>query len=129
MKENNLSVGDMLTLGNIITGSSENGEMTDIEKRDVTFEIIGTFTSKPLKKKKENDINAQFFQGQYDNLLLTPNKVAYEEATYALEGFQKQYPEMFENQTLTTEEYIMQYVSPVFALNDPKDVESFRAKS
>ena len=127
MKENNLSVGDMLTLSNIITGSSENGEMTDIEKRDVTFEIIGTFTSETIKEKKENDINAQFFQGQYDNLLLTPNKVAYEEAAYALEGFQKQYPEMFENQTLTTEEYIMQYVSPVFALNDPKDVESFRA--
>ena len=52
MKENNLSVGDMLTLSNIITGSSENGEMTDIEKRDVTFEIIGTFTSETIKEKK-----------------------------------------------------------------------------
>ncbi|CAM3484119.1 FtsX-like permease family protein [Erysipelothrix sp. HDW6B] len=126
MKENNLSVGDSVTLSNIINGSSDSGEVQDIDKRDVTFEIIGTFNSEAIKDK-ENNNNAQGFQGQYDNLLITSNKVALEEATFSMEGLKKQYPEIFEDDKLTIEERIMQNVTPVYALNDPKDVESFRA--
>ncbi len=128
---NNLTVGSKVTLSNIIYDYSKGGmelyddrtslpapTMNVYAKQDLEFEIIGIFD--PVKEAKKNtDTGYDYQLEELQNRFYTTNKVVNLINEFSASKYKELDPENYEN-------YNNEYLTPLFVLNDPNELDNFK---
>ena len=121
-EQNNIFVGDIIMLNNEFQIWKEG--TIDPEKivRDIALEVIGIFSPKVNTNQEENG-------GWIDytpfNRMYVPNGVVNAENRWMTEQYMIAYPDS----GITPDQLERVYINPVFVLNNPEDVESFRTEA
>ncbi|SEN56864.1 putative ABC transport system permease protein [Amphibacillus marinus] len=128
---NNLSVGDTVTLSNVLYDYSVDSvsEYPVLEERDIPLEIIGIFETRAAKEQREGDDNEgsnnpdqEYFDQEFQNRLYVSNEVIKNEVNWEMQVMIENNDEYAE---LYQDEDNFEYYTPYFILNSVQDSEAF----
>lgn len=121
-EQNNVFVGDIIMLNNEFQIWKEGDVEPEKIVRDIALEVIGIFSPKVNTNQEENG-------GWIDytpfNRMYVPNGVVNAENRWMTEQYMIAYPDS----GITPDQLERVYINPVFVLNNPEEVESFRTEA
>lgn len=121
-EQNNVFVGDIIMLNNEFQIWKEGDVEPEKIVRDIALEVIGIFSPKVNTNQEENG-------GWIDytpfNRMYVPNGVVNAENRWMNEQYMIAYPDS----GITPDQLDRVYINPVFVLNNPEEVESFRTEA
>lgn len=121
-EQNNVFVGDIIMLNNEFQIWKEGDVEPEKIVRDIALEVIGIFSPKVNTNQEENG-------GWIDytpfNRMYVPNGVVNAENRWMTEQYMIAYPDS----GITPDQLDRVYINPVFVLNNPEEVESFRTEA
>lgn len=121
-EQNNVFVGDIIMLNNEFQIWKEGDIEPEKIVRDIALEVIGIFSPQVNTNQEENG-------GWIDytpfNRMYVPNGVVNAENRWMNEQYMIAYPDS----GITPDQLDRVYINPVFVLNNPEDVESFRTEA
>ena len=121
-EQNNVFVGDIIMLNNEFQIWKEGDVEPEKITRDIALEVIGIFSPKVNTNQEENG-------GWIDytpfNRMYVPNGVVNAENRWMNEQYMIAYPDS----GITPDQLEQVYINPVFVLNNPEEVESFRTEA
>lgn len=121
-EQNNVFVGDIIMLNNEFQIWKEGDIEPEKIVRDIALEVIGIFSPQVNTNQEENG-------GWIDytpfNRMYVPNGVVNAENRWMTEQYMIAYPDS----GITPDQLDRVYINPVFVLNNPEDVESFRTEA
>jgi len=121
-EQNNVFVGDIILLNNEFQIWKEGTVEPEKIVRDIALEVIGIFSPKVNTNQEENG-------GWIDytpfNRMYVPNGVVNAENRWMTEQYMIAYPDS----GITPDQLERVYINPVFVLNNPEEVESFRTEA